>query len=357
MRRKSKILIPIIVGLVVITIAVVVILVLVTSKKGRVPVTTNEVTVQSSKPSPTTSSKPKEKVDLSNVNKSYSDAATSFAKGLSATEDMEKYLETYVDAIAFVACSNIETYDDFYTVYEAVEEEESEKIKDSFKEMVIDDDTFEVVKMTDVEEIGEDGVFSSTDVTIRNSEDLEATFTFIFYDKEVIIYIEDEKEEPITNHSDEFIDYFKEVSGDSSTTDKDKDNSEAVKTALQKMAEQEKDIFNSKLTTYEGDSKKGSEVKTLLDVINTSNEQFIDTETKFVAVYAEISDFDNSAKLESVSKLASPIEGGKNSEANVKAVLEEVNTLKSKIDSSKNYSVTFEKEAGVIISVTIEDAE
>lgn len=357
MRRKSKILIPIIVGLVVITIAVVVVLVLITSKKGRVPVTTNEVTVQSSKPSPTTTSKPKEKVDLSNVAKSYSDAASSFAKGLSATKDMEKYLETYVDANAFVACSKIDTYDDFNTVFATVEDEEGEKIVDAFKEMVIDDDTFEVVKMTDVEEIGEDDIFSSTDVTIRNSEDLEATFTFVFYDKTIIVYIEDEKEEPITNHSDEFMNYFDEVSDDSSTTDKDKDNSEAVKTALAKMAEEEKDIFNSKLTAYEGDSKTGAEVKTLLDVINSSNEQFVDTETKFVAVYAEISDFDNSAKLESVSKLASPIEGGKNTEENIQAVQEEVNTLKSKIDSSKNYSVTFEKEAGVIISVTIEDAE
>ena len=107
---------------------------------------------------------------------------------------------------------------------------------------------------------------------------------------------------------------------------------------------------------YEGESIKGAEVKSLIDVVISSNEQFSGVDGKFVAVYAELEGYENSSKLTSVSDLASFMKGGSNSEANVKAATTEYSALKSKINSSSNYSVQFTKESGLIVAITIKDA-
>ena len=355
MHRRRKLLIPIIIGLVIITIGIVVALIVITRKNGRVPVTTNEVTVQNTLPTSSTSSKPKEKIDLTNVEQNYSDAAISFADGLSSTKKMEEFLESHVDVAAYAASTKTDSLADFITIYDAVEKEEGEKVEKSFKEMVSKNDTFEVVKMTDIEELDEEKIFTASNVTIRNSSDAEATFKFTFYEEDIVIYIEDANGEPITNHSDEFLKYFV-----ATTTEKEdesnKKTNDQIKEAYSKMGQQEKDIFNGKLMFYEGTEIKGKEVKSMLDVIIANNEQFVGTDTKFVAVYANISEYDGSAKLESVSNLASPLKGGNSSEANVKACAEEIENLKSKIDADKFYSVEFGKESGFIVSATIKNS-
>ena len=367
MRRNNKILIPIIILLLAVTIAVVVVLV-VLSKNQKGPVTTNEVanTVANSVPTPAATTKPEEEIDLSNVDKIYQDIAIAFADGLSSEKKMDTFKEKYFDPIAFVAYSKMDNIEDFLTLYEAVEETETDKISTALTEIISKNNTFEVIKMTDVKENSQDKDFTTTDVTIRDDDGKVATFKFTFYGEEVLVFIEDGNEEPITNHSADFSKYFvaseEDDEDDADGEDEEKPTNqgkgidEAVKEAVSKMAQQEIDIYNSHMIMYEGESIKGAEVKSLIDVVISSNEQFSGVDGKFVAVYAELEGYENSSKLTSVSDLASFMKGGSNSEANVKAATIEYSALKSKINSSSNYSVQFTKESGLIVAITIKDA-
>ena len=138
MRRNNKILIPIIILLLAVTIAVVVVLVIL-SKNQKGPVTTNEVanTVANSVPTPAATTKPEEKIDLSNVDKIYQDIAIAFADGLSSEKKMDTFKEKYFDPIAFVAYSKMDNIEDFLTLYEAVEETETDKISTALTEISV----------------------------------------------------------------------------------------------------------------------------------------------------------------------------------------------------------------------------
>ncbi len=362
MRRNNKIIIPIIVVFLVITIAIVVVLVVLSNnKKG--PVTTNEVinSTGNAKPSPSSTTKPEEEIDLSNVDKIYQDIAVAFSNGLSSEKEMDTFKEKYLDSIAFVAYNKMDNIEDFFTIYEAVEDTETDKILSAFTEMISKNNTFEVIKMTDIKEDSNDKDFTSTDVTIRDDDNKVATFKFTFYDKEVVVFIEDANEEPITNHSDDFSKYFvasaeeDEEKDNSETTNTNKEADKASEDVASKMGQLEVDLYNAKIAPYGGENVKGAEVKSLIDSVISSNESNVGIDGKFVAIYSEIEGYENSSKLASVSDSASFMKGGSNSEANVKAASTEYSALKSKINSTLNYSVEFTKESGLIVSVTIKN--
>lgn len=352
--RNKKILIPLIAMLVVITVLIVVLLLLMGKNKN-----TTSAPASTEQPTPTTSTQPSsepepEEIDLSNVDEEYSEVAIAFANALSETKSMEKFLELYVDPTAFVAYTKCKgNIEDFFTVFEAVEEEEADEITEAFKEMISKNDSFEVIKMSDITELGDDDTFTSSEVTIRNSDGKQATMVFVFYkgdEGQIVINIKDSKGDPITKHSDEFLDYFIEVEKKEDAKKDDKEES-IVEKAGNQMSQQEVDMYNAKLKAYEGEIK-GSELKSMIDTLISQNNSNAGEALKFISISATITNFSKNADLEKACKTAYE----DNSEENVEAASTIMSELKSKVNSAKNYNAEFEYKDGIIVKITVTEA-
>lgn len=386
-RNGKKVLIPIIIGLVVITICIVVLLVLATKK----PSTNVEQpqTTPSSEPTPSASDKPEVEIDLSNVDEKYSNIAITFADGLSNTKDMEKFIKDYLDSTAFVAYYKSKgNLEDFYVIYGAVEDEEKTLIEDSFKEMITKNDSFEVIKMTDIKDIDEnDHVVYSSDVTFRDSDGKQAVFTFIYYDTEateeseddedsnaeeveatdeeeytgpIVIGIMDDKGKPITDNSDALLDYFLEVEEKEEPTKPSEkpDDSDSV---INQMSQTEVDIYNAKIKAYINDEAKGIEVKSLIDNVISQNEENVGETGKFIGISTDIEESVTEACSKAsmydstTGKLAN--EPGDNTDENVEAAAKAMGTLKSKINAAKTYKISAVQASGVYVWLVIEENE
>ncbi len=383
-RNGKKVLIPIIIGLVVITVCIVVLLILAT-KKPSTNVNQPQAT-PSSEPTPSASDKPEVEIDLSNVDEKYSNIAITFADGLSNTKDMEKFIKDYLDSTAFVAYYKSKgNLEDFYVIYGAVEDEEKTLIEDSFKEMITKNDSFEVIKMTDIKDIDEnDHVVYSSDVTFRDSDGKQAVFTFIYYDTEateessededsdeeetetseeeytgpIVIGIMDTKGKPITDNSDALLDYFLEVEEKEEST-KPSEKPEDGDSLTNQMSQMEVDIYNSKIKAYISDEARGSEVKSLIDNVISQNEENAGETGKFIGISTDIENSVTEACLKAsmydskTGELAS--EPGDNTDENVEAAAKAMGTLKSKINAAKNYKVSAVQASGVYVWLAIEE--
>ncbi len=150
--------------------------------------------------------------------------------------------------------------------------------------------------------------------------------------------------------------------------------SATVDSAVNQMSQQEKDIYNAKIKSYIGDTIKGSEVKSMIDNIISQNQENANKTGKFISIstagiknYTVGGNLDNAcancnyygkatcqgATSNAVANWADSGGDGKNTEDNVKAATAQMTTLKSKINSSKTYSVTAESREGVYVCVMI----
>lgn len=149
-----------------------------------------------------------------------------------------------------------------------------------------------------------------------------------------------------------------------------------VDSAVSQMSQQEKDIYNAKVKSYLGDTVKGSEVKSMIDNIISMNQENVGKSGKFISIevmgnFSKLSAANQTA-LSSTKKLqnfntsgsnggdlatacaaANFYDTGENTTANVAAATSQMTTLKSKINSAKNYKVVADFEAGAIIRVGI----
>ena len=118
----------------------------------------------------------------------------------------------------------------------------------------------------------------------------------------------------------------------------------------------EKEVSEYSIKNSIGDNIKGSEVKRMIDTIILSNTQNANVNGKFISIEAgEITNYKNGADLANACKKANTYEGGKNTQDNISAAQEEMNTLRNKINSGKDYKVTAEYESEVIYKVKIEE--
>lgn len=150
-----------------------------------------------------------------------------------------------------------------------------------------------------------------------------------------------------------------------------------VDSAVSQMSQQEKDIYNAKVKSYLGDTVKGSEVKSMIDNIISMNQENVGKSGKFISIevmgsLSKLSD-ENKTALSATKALtnfntnsanngtnlatkcanANFYDDGENTSAKVAEATAQMNTLKSKINSSKNYKVVADMEAGAIIRVGI----
>lgn len=151
-----------------------------------------------------------------------------------------------------------------------------------------------------------------------------------------------------------------------------------VDSAVSQMSQQEKDIYNAKVRSYLGDTVKGSEVKSMIDNIISMNQENVGKSGKFITIevmgsLSQLSDENktalsatkaltnyntgnnttNGTTLAAKCKAANFYDDGENTSSAVAEATAQMNTLKSKINSSKNYKVVSDMEAGAIIRVGI----
>lgn len=150
-----------------------------------------------------------------------------------------------------------------------------------------------------------------------------------------------------------------------------------VDSAVSQMSQQEKDIYNAKVKSYLGDTIKGSEVKSMIDNIISMNQENVGKSGKFISIEVVggfskltkenqtalkdakvLTNFNNkdAAKgtdLAAKCAAANFYDGGENSTSAVAEATSQMTTLKSKINSAKNYKVVADFEAGAIIRVGI----
>lgn len=118
----------------------------------------------------------------------------------------------------------------------------------------------------------------------------------------------------------------------------------AINQAINNMSDSEKQMFNSRFTSYEG-NQKGSSVKALLNSIVTSNAD----EEAPVLVSVECS-----AKGVNPALNVSLKKGESDSNA-IQTASNSISTCRSQLTNSGNYVVTFEYTGGVISKIIIKD--
>lgn len=141
-----------------------------------------------------------------------------------------------------------------------------------------------------------------------------------------------------------------------------------VDSAVSQMSQQEKDIYNAKVKSYLGDTVKGSEVKSMIDNIISMNQENVGKSGKFISIEVnnklakfkgtltdgkDLTRYTAAEALSTACADANFYDGGENTTAKVAAATAQMNTLKSKINSAKNYVVVADYEAGAIIRVGI----
>lgn len=141
-----------------------------------------------------------------------------------------------------------------------------------------------------------------------------------------------------------------------------------VDSAVSQMSQQEKDIYNAKVKSYLGDTVKGSEVKSMIDNIISMNQENVGKSGKFISIEVnnnitnfkgtltngkDLTRYTTGEALATACANANFYDNGENTTAKVAEATAQMNTLKSKINSAKNYVVVADYEAGAIIRVGI----
>ena len=132
-----------------------------------------------------------------------------------------------------------------------------------------------------------------------------------------------------------------------------------IQTATGQMAQEDRDIYNTMIKKYIGNSKKGSDVKQMIEDIISQNEQYVNESGKFISIHVGPIAGYNPANLEVVTNAANVYENdsSENNQDTIDAARDEYRVLKQKINSGKNYSVTEKEKDGIIYAVTITEKD
>ena len=132
-----------------------------------------------------------------------------------------------------------------------------------------------------------------------------------------------------------------------------------IQTATGQLVQEDRDIYNTMIKKYIGNSKKGSDVKQMIEDIISQNEQYANESGKFISIHVGTIAGYNPANLEVVTNAANVYENdsSENNQDTIDAARDEYRVLKQKINSGKNYSVTEKEKDGIIYAVTITEKD
>lgn len=130
-----------------------------------------------------------------------------------------------------------------------------------------------------------------------------------------------------------------------------------IQTAASQMGQQEKEMYNAMIRKYLGNSKKGTDVKQMIEDIINQNNQYVNESGKFISIHVDTVDgYNTKTNLENVTKAANIYEAstGDNTQEKINAATDEYRILKQKISAGRNYKVTESTTDGIIYAVTID---
>ena len=135
-----------------------------------------------------------------------------------------------------------------------------------------------------------------------------------------------------------------------------------IQTAAGQMGQKDKEMYNSMIRKYVGNSKKGSDVKQMIEDVISQNSQYVNESGKFISIHAgNISGYTTSKQdpLKSVCEAANVYESqsGENNQKNIDAARAEYRKLEQKISAGRNYKVEEKEKDGIIYMVTVSEYE
>ena len=131
-----------------------------------------------------------------------------------------------------------------------------------------------------------------------------------------------------------------------------------IQTAAGQMGQQDKEMYNSMIKKYLGNSRKGSDVKQMIEDIISQNSQYVNESGKFISIHVGTIAGYTPTTLETVTNAANVYENpsqGDNTQDKIDAARTEYRKLKQKISAGKNYSVDEKEKDGIIYAVTISE--
>lgn len=139
-----------------------------------------------------------------------------------------------------------------------------------------------------------------------------------------------------------------------------------IQTAAGQMGQKDKEMYNSMIRKYVGNSKKGSDVKQMIEDVISQNSQYVNESGKFISIHASnISGYTNKGTggntdpLKDVCENANVYEkpSGENNQKNIDAARAEYRKLEQKISAGRNYKVEEKEKDGIIYMVTVSEYE
>lgn len=133
-----------------------------------------------------------------------------------------------------------------------------------------------------------------------------------------------------------------------------------IQTAAGQMGQKDKEMYNSMIRKYVGNSKKGSDVKQMIEDVISQNSQYVNESGKFISIHANnISGYAQTGNdpLKTVCEKANVYEkqDGENNQANIDSARTEYRKLEQKISAGRNYKVEEKEKDGIIYAVTVSE--
>lgn len=124
-----------------------------------------------------------------------------------------------------------------------------------------------------------------------------------------------------------------------------------IQNAGDKMSEQEKQVYNSAVSSYVGTNKKGVDVKSMIDAIIASNNNNVGQSGKFIQITTQgwAEEYNGTKKY----KNGEP--NNDNSDGQLDTEAQNMSALKSEVNMGRRYDITASYAAGLITGVTIEE--
>lgn len=128
-----------------------------------------------------------------------------------------------------------------------------------------------------------------------------------------------------------------------------------ITTAAAQMRQRDKEMYNAAIQRYIGQSKKGSDVKQMINEVISNNNQNVNESGKFISVLNNgVAGYNGGVNAACAAANVYQIPATSvNSQANIDAATREMRAFAQKISAGKNYNVQDFQEDGIIYAVVV----
>lgn len=127
-----------------------------------------------------------------------------------------------------------------------------------------------------------------------------------------------------------------------------------IATAAGQMAQQDKEMYNSMIKKYVGTSKKGSDVKQMINDVISQNNQYVNESGKFISVLNNgVAGYNGSVNSLCAAANVYQNPASENNQKAIDDATRELRAFAQKISAGKNYHVQDFSEDGITYAVVV----